>query len=64
MTKIAATPIYGKKPLKSYSPETEGWWHWDLVLGSNQACSNDDHRLTLTYFMARSHLFSHAFKYE
>ena len=30
MNKMAATPIYGKNPLKS-SPEPEGRWPWDLV---------------------------------
>ena len=29
MTNMAATPIYGKNPLKSSSPEPEG--PWDLV---------------------------------
>ena len=31
MTKMAATPIYGKNLLKSSSPEPEGQWPWDLV---------------------------------
>ena len=30
MTKMAATPIYGKNPLKS-SPEAGRWWPWELV---------------------------------
>ena len=31
MTKMAATPIYGKNSLKSSSSEPEGRWPWDLV---------------------------------
>ena len=31
MTKMAATPIYGKNPKRSSSPEPEGRWPWDLV---------------------------------
>ena len=33
MTKEAATPIYGKNPLKISSPEPEGQLPWDLVCG-------------------------------
>ena len=42
MTKMAATPIYGKNPSKIIQP---------IIV-----CSNDDPRVTLTYFMARSNL--------
>ena len=31
LTKMAATPIYGKNLLNSSSPETEGGCPWDLV---------------------------------
>ena len=31
MTKMAATPIYGKNPLKILSPEPEGLGPWDFV---------------------------------
>ena len=31
MTKMANMPIYGKNPLKTSSPEPEGWLPWDLV---------------------------------
>ena len=66
MTKIAAMPIYGKNPSKIFFSRTKGpmtlWlgmWHWDLrpII----VCSNDDPRLTLTYFTARSNLVSYAF---
>ena len=36
MTKMAATPIYGKIFQKSSSPEPKGQWPWDLV------CLNGD----------------------
>ena len=36
MTKMAATPIYGKHTLNCSSPEPESRWPWDLV------CSNGD----------------------
>ena len=58
MTKMAAMPIYSKKPSKIFSgtkgPMTLGlgMQHWGL--GSIKVCSNDDLGLTLTYFMARS----------
>ena len=29
-----------------------------------QVCSNDDHRLTLTYFTSRSNLLPYAFKWD
>ena len=64
MTKMAATPIYGKNPLKIFSwtkgPKTLwlGMQHWGL--GPIIVCSNDDPRLTLTYFTARSNLVSKA----
>ena len=34
------------------------------VLGYYQVCSNDDSRLTLTYFMARSNFVPYAFVWE
>ena len=66
MTKMAATPIYGKNASKIFFSRTKGpmtlWlgmWHWGL--GPIIVCSNDDPRLTLTYFTARSNLVSYAF---
>ena len=67
MTKMAATPIYGKKPLKIFLSRT-GWpvtlglgmQHWGC--GAYQICSNDDPRLTLTYLTSRSNLLPIAFK--
>ena len=31
MTKMTAMPIYDKNLKKSYSPEPNGWWPWNLV---------------------------------
>ena len=63
MTKIAATPIYGKNSSKSSSPEPKSQWPCGLVcsIGPVIVCSNDDPRLTLTYFTARSNFVSYAF---
>ena len=66
MTKMAATSICGKKIFFSGTkgPMTLGldMLHWGL--GPNKFCSNDDHGLTLTYFMARSNLVPYAFIWE
>ena len=66
MTKMATTPIYGEKPSKIFFSRTKGlmtlWLsmkHWGL--GPIIVCSNDDPRLTLTYFTARSNLVFYAF---
>ena len=61
MIKIAPMLIYGQ-PIDKSSPEP-GLWPWDLVLsyGTFQVCSNDDPRLTLTYFMARPILIPKVF---
>ena len=68
MTKMAATPIYGKT-LKIFFSGTKrpmtlklGMQHW--VLEYYQICSNDDPGLTLTYFTARSNLVPYAFVWE
>ena len=61
ITKIAATPIYGKNPSKIFFSGT-GWpistklgmLHRGLQL--IKVCSNDDPGVTLTYFTARSNL--------
>ena len=62
MTKMATMPIYGKN-LKISSPTLKlGMQH--RVLEYYQICSNDDHRLTLTYAVARSNLVPYAFVRE
>ena len=68
MTKMAATPIYGKNPSKIFS-RTDwtiftklGVWHRELKSIIN--CSNDDPGVTLTYFTARSNLVTYAFLLE
>ena len=69
MTKMATTPIYGKKTLNVFSSRTKrpmalglGMKHWGC--GSYQICTNDKSRLTLTYFMARSNLIPNVFIWE
>ena len=70
MTKMAAMPIYGKNlKQKIFFSGTKrpmtlnlGMEHW--VLEYYLVCSNDDPRLTLTYFTARSILVSYAFVWE
>ena len=57
MTKMAATPIYGKNPLKISSPEHSR-------CGAYQVCSNDDPKLTLTYLTSRSNFLPNAFKWD
>ena len=59
MTKMTATPIYGKNPSKTFFSGTSGpistkldMEHYGLQLIIN--CSNDDPGVTLTYFTARS----------
>ena len=56
MTKMATTPLYGKNTSKIFS-RTSGP-HPIIVY------SNDDPKLTLTYFMARSNLVIKAFLKE
>ena len=61
MTKMAATPVYGKNLSKIFFSGTGGpistklgMLHWGLQ--PIIVCSNDDHLVTLTYFTARSNL--------
>ena len=61
MTKMAATPIYGKNPSKIFFSRTcrliftkLGMQHRGLQ--PIIVCSNDDPGLTLTYFTARSNM--------
>ena len=69
MTKMAAMPIYGKNFKKIFfsgtkRPMTLNLCMHHLVLKYYQVCSNDDLRLTLTYFTARSNLVRYAFVWE
>ena len=66
MTKMATTPIYDKNSLNIVFSGTKrqlalglGMLHWGC--GPYQVCTNDEFRLTLTYFMARSNLIPYAF---
>ena len=66
MTKMATMPIYGKNSLNIFFSGTKrplalglGMQHWEC--GPYQVCTNDESRLTLSYFMARSNLIPNAF---
>ena len=59
MTKMAATPIYGKTPSKVFFSGTGGPISTKLGMLHRRlqpiiVCSNDDPGVTLTYFTARS----------
>ena len=69
MTKMATMPIYGKNPLNVFFSGTKrplalglGMKHWRC--SPYQVCTNDESRLALTYFMARSNLIPNAFIWE
>ena len=68
MTKMAATPIYGKNLKKIIFPRTQrpmilklGMQHWRIKV--YKVYINDDPGLTLTYFRARSNLVTYAFEW-
>ena len=61
MTKMAATPIYGKNPSKIFFSGTGGPISTKLGMLHRGlqpiiVCSNDDPKVTFTYFTARSNL--------
>ena len=61
MTKMAATPIYGKNPSKKFFSGTGRPISTKLSMLHRGlqpiiVCSNDDPGVTLTYFTARSNL--------
>ena len=69
MKKMAAMPIYGKKPFKNLLLENQkaddlGTWYVALGMWAYQFCSNDDPMLTLTYLTSRSNLLPNAFKWD
>ena len=69
ITKMAATPIYGKNPSNIFSSRNGGPIFTKLVvlhrgLQPIIVCSYNDPGLTLTYFTARSNLVTYAFLYE
>ena len=53
-TKMAATSIYSRTPLKSASPDYLWTKFVALEMLTYQVCSNHDLRLTLTYLISRS----------
>ena len=69
MTKMAATLIYGKNPLKIFFSRTRrlmtlGLGMQHLGCWAYQVCSNNDPRLTLTYVTSRSNLLPNAFEWD
>ena len=68
MTKMAATPIYGKNPLKNLleNQKADKLWTWFEALGmwGLLSLSKDGPRLTLTYLTSRLNLLPNAFKLE
>ena len=68
MTKMATMPIYGKNPLKIFSgtkrPMDLGLGMEHLGCRPSPICTNDESRLTLTYFIAVSNLIPNAFIWE
>ena len=69
MTKVAATPIYGKKHLKIFFSRTRRLMTLGLGMlhkgcGAYQVCSNEEPKLTLTYLTSRSVLLPNAFKWD
>ena len=61
MTMMAAMPIYGKNPLKIFFSGTNRLIFMKLGMKHRGlqpiiVCSNDDARVTLTFFTARSNL--------
>ena len=66
MTKMAATPLYGKNPSKIFfsgigGPTSNKLGMKHMGLQPIIVCSNDDPGLTLTNFTARSNLVTLAF---
>ena len=67
MTKMAATPIYGKnhsKNLLLQNRQADFHETWYVAFGTPNGTSNDDPMMTLTYFTARSILETQAFTWE
>ena len=60
MTKVAAMPIYSKKPLRTRMLMTLGLAMEHCKCGPYQVCTNDDSWLILIFFTARSNLMPNA----
>ena len=62
MIKMATMPIYGKNSLNIFKAIRHGILVCSLGdVGPSEVCTNDETRLTLTYFMARLNLIPNAF---
>ena len=69
MTNMATMPIYGKKLIKSlllWNQKAIGFGTWNVGSGmwALPGYTDDESRLTFTYFMARSNLIPNAFFME
>ena len=64
MTKMAATPIYGKNPSKNLLLRNHETWYVASGTPFIIVCLNDDPRATLTYLTTRSNLVTWAFLLE
>ena len=68
MTKMAAMPIYGKKPFKNLLlirwTDFHETWYEASGTPAYHSCSTDDTGLTLTYFMTRSNLVTNRLFYR
>ena len=68
MTKMATTPVMVKTLknllLQNQKADDLESWYVASVLEYYQVCSNDDLKLTMTYFMAKSNLVPYAFVCE
>ena len=69
MTKMATASIYGKNPLNIFYSGTKrpmalglGRYYWGC--GPYQIYTNNESRLTLSYFMAKSNSIPNAFIWE
>ena len=60
MTKMTATPIHGKNPLRNLLQNQKAsdleTWYVSFGMWAYQVCSNDDPKMTLTYLISRSNL--------
>ena len=69
MTKMDTMPIYGKNPLNIFFSGTKRTMALGLSMYHRGCrpypiCTNDESRLTLTYFKAMSNLIPNAFIWE
>ena len=64
MTKMTATPIYGKNPLKIFWTGDLGTWYLASGMWSLPSLFNDVPKMTVTYLTSRSNLLTNAIKWD